>query len=138
MEEEEESMKCLDTSLLIDITRGQREAQQAAEAALAEGAVTTELNAFELFTGAHHRGRPIPREMEAAGTALRGLDILALTRAAALKGAAIVSILRSQGQDIGALDVLIAAIALTHGVDTIVTKDATHFRRVPGLRVETY
>lgn len=131
-------MKCLDTSLLIDITRGQREAQQAAEAALAEGAVTTELNAFELFTGAHHRGRPIPREMEAAGTALRGLDILALTRAAALKGAAIVSILRSQGQDIGALDVLIAAIALTHGVDTIVTKDATHFRRVPGLRVETY
>lgn len=131
-------MKCLDTSLLIDITRGQREAQQAAEAALAEGAVTTELNAFELFTGAHHRGRPIPREMEAAGTALRGLDILSLTRAAALKGAAIVSLLRSQGQDIGALDVLIAAIALTHGVDTIVTKDATHFRRVPGLRVETY
>jgi tRNA(fMet)-specific endonuclease VapC len=138
MEEEEESMKCLDTSLLIDITRGQREAQQAAEAALAEGAVTTELNAFELFTGAHHRGRPIPHEMEAAGTALRGLDILSLTRAAALKGAAIVSLLRSQGQDIGALDVLIAAIALTHGVDTIVTKDATHFRRVPGLRVETY
>lgn len=131
-------MKCLDTSLLIDITRGGNEAQRAAEAASAEGAVTTELNAFELFTGAHHRGRPIPREMEAAGTALRGLDILPLTRAAALKGAAIVSLLRSRGRDIGALDVLIAAIALTHGVDTIVTKDATHFRRVPGLRVETY
>ena len=76
--------------------------------------------------------------MRAAGTALRGLDLLPLTRAAALKGAAIVSLLRSQGQDIGALDVLIAAIALTHGVDTIVTKDAAHFRRVPGIRVETY
>lgn len=131
-------MKCLDTSLLIDITRGHRGAQRAAETALLEGAVTTELNAFELFAGAHHQGRPIPREMRAAATALRGLDLLPLTRAAALKGAAIVSLLRSQGQDIGALDVLIAAIALTHGVDTIVTKDAAHFRRVPGLRVETY
>src|SRR2546430_157608 len=100
--------------------------------------VTTELNAFELFAGAHHRGLPVRREMEAAGIALRGLEILPLTRVASLKGAAIVSSLRSRGQDIGALDVLVAAIALTHGVDTIVTRDAAHFRRVPGFRVETY
>jgi len=131
-------MKCLDTSVLIDITRGSSEAQEATEAALAEGAVTTELNAFELFAGAHHRGLPVRREMEAAGIALRGLEILPLTRVAALKGAAIVSLLRSRGQDMGALDVLVAAIALTHGVDTIVTRDAAHFRRVPGFRVETY
>lgn len=131
-------MKCLDTSVLIDITRGSSEAQEATEAAIAEGAVTTELNAFELFAGAHHRGLPVRREMEAAGIALRGLEILPLTRVASLKGAAIVSSLRSRGQDIGALDVLVAAIALTHGVDTIVTRDAAHFRRVPGFRVETY
>jgi tRNA(fMet)-specific endonuclease VapC len=138
MEEEEERMKCLDTSVLIDITRDSQEAQRAAESALAEGAVTTELNAFELFSGAHHRGVPVRREMEAAGIALRGLDILPLTRAAALKGAAIVSLLRSRGQDMGALDILVAAITLAHGIDTIVTRDAAHFRRVPGLRVETY
>jgi len=131
-------VKCLDTSVLIDITRGSSEAQEATEAAIAEGAVTTELNAFELFAGAHHRGLPVRREMEAAGIALRGLEILPLTRVASLKGAAIVSSLRSRGQDIGALDVLVAAIALTHGVDTIVTRDAAHFRRVPGFRVETY
>ena len=131
-------MKCLDTSVLIDITGGSSEAQEATEAAIAEGAVTTELNAFELFAGAHHRGLPVRREMEAAGIALRGLEILPLTRVASLKGAAIVSSLRSRGQDIGALDVLVAAIALTHGVDTIVTRDAAHFRRVPGFRVETY
>lgn len=131
-------MKCLDTSVLIDITGGSSEAQEATEAAIAEGAVTTELNAFELFAGAHHRGLPVRREMEAAGIALRGLEILPLTRVASLKGAAIVSSLRSRGQDMGALDVLVAAIALTHGVDTIVTRDAAHFRRVPGFRVETY
>jgi len=131
-------MKCLDTSVLIDITGGSSEAQEATETAIAEGAVTTELNAFELFAGAHHRGLPVRREMEAAGIALRGLEILPLTRVASLKGAAIVSSLRSRGQDMGALDVLVAAIALTHGVDTIVTRDAAHFRRVPGFRVETY
>lgn len=131
-------MKCLDTSLLIDITRDDPDAQRAARGALPGGAVTTEINAFELYVGAHEGGQPVLRKMEAAETALRGLDVLPLTHAAALKAAEMVSLLRSRGQEIGALDVLIAATALTHGVHTIVTADAGDFGRIPGIRVESY
>jgi len=131
-------MKCLDTSLLIDITRDHPAAQRAARAALLDGAVTTEINAFELYVGAHEAGQPVLRKMEAAETALRGLDILPLTHRAALKAAETGSLLRSRGQEVGALDVLIAAIAQTNGVDTVVTADAEDFRRIPGIRVETY
>lgn len=43
----------------------------------------------------------------------------------------------SPGRDIGALDALTAGIALASGYNTVVSRDDS-FRRVPGLRVETY
>ena len=131
-------MKCLDTSLLIDLTRNRENAVRAVTAAEGVGAVTTEINAFELYAGAHEGGRPVPRDMEAVDRILRRIDVLPLTRRATLRGSEIASQLRFRGQDIGALDVLTAAIALAHGVDTIVTDDVDHFRRIPGLRVEPY
>lgn len=131
-------MKCLDTSLLIDLTRDRPGATRAAEAAEAQGAVTTEVNAFELYVGAHRQGRPVEREMATVEQVLRRIDVLPLTRQASRRGAEIASALRSRGRQVGVLDVLIAAIALVHGVDTIVTENAEHFGRIPGLRVETY
>jgi len=64
--------------------------------------------------------------------------VLPLNRRASIRGAEIASLLRSRGQDVGGLDVLIAAIAMSHGINTIVTEDADDFRRIPGLHVETY
>ncbi len=131
-------MKCLDTSVLIDLMRRRPGAVDAVERALEDGAVTTELNAFELYAGAHDDGRPVDEAMVAIARVLRRMDVLPLSRQASLRAAAILSLLRSRGQDIGTLDTLIAAIALVHGIDTIVTDNADHFRRVPGLKVETY
>ena len=138
METGEEVMKCLDTSVLIDLTRDVPSAVRAVEEAIVGGAVTTEVNAFELYAGAHERGRPVPRDLDAVERVLRRIDILPLNRRASLRGAEIASLLRSRGQDIGGLDVLIAAIALSHGIEIIVTEDAADFRRIPGLHVETY
>jgi predicted nucleic acid-binding protein len=131
-------MKCLDTSLLIDLTRGRPKAAEAVERALEDGAITTELNAFELYAGAHESGRPVEETMAAIARILRRIDVLPLTRQASLRAASILSLLRSRGQDIGTLDTLIAAISLVHGIDTIVTDNVIHFRRVPGIKVETY
>lgn len=131
-------MKCLDTSLLVDLARGDGGARRAVEDAEAVGAFTTELNAFELYCGAYHGGRPSPRLLRAVEALLRRIEVLPLTRAASLRAGEIASLLRSKGEEIGTLDVLIAAIALVHGVETIVTKDAEDFRRIPGLQVEMY
>jgi predicted nucleic acid-binding protein len=45
--------------------------------------------------------------------------------------------LRDTGRLIGANDLWIAATALAHGMP-VVTRNAEHYRRVPGLEVETY
>ncbi|MEK6810639.1 MAG: type II toxin-antitoxin system VapC family toxin [Candidatus Thermoplasmatota archaeon] len=131
-------MRCLDRSVLIDLTRDLPSAVQAVGEALAGGAVTTEVNAFELYSGAHERGRQVPRDLAAVERILRRVDVLPLNRRASIRGAEIASLLRSRGQDVGGLDVLIAAIAMSHGINTIVTEDADDFRRIPGLHVETY
>ena len=45
--------------------------------------------------------------------------------------------LERQGQVIGDMDALIASVALEQD-ELLVTRNATHFQRVPGLRVEGY
>jgi tRNA(fMet)-specific endonuclease VapC len=45
--------------------------------------------------------------------------------------------LEHAGQPIGANDMMIAAVAMTHAA-TLVTRDQGEFRRVPGLRVEAW
>jgi predicted nucleic acid-binding protein len=45
--------------------------------------------------------------------------------------------LRDNGLLIGANDLWIAAVSLTHDLP-LITRDANHFKRVPGLRVVTY
>jgi len=45
--------------------------------------------------------------------------------------------LRRQGLRIGSLDLKIACIALAHDA-TLLTRNATHFAQVPGLRIENW
>ena len=64
--------------------------------------------------------------------------ILPFIRGASVRAAALTSLLRSRGRAVGTLDLLIAAIALTHGVTRVLTRDERDFSRIPGIRVETY
>ena len=131
-------MRCLDTTFLIDLTRDPVRMKALADKVESEGAVTTEISVFELYAGAYRDGRPVPRLVEAAYTVLRRAEVLPLTRRASLKAAELSSQLRARGDEVGALDVLIAAIALVNGVETVMTRDPEDFRRIPGIRVETY
>ena len=131
-------MKCLDTSILIDAMKDRPGARRAVEAAAEGGVATTEINVFEVYVGAYREGRSIPREIQAIERGLGGIDVLPLTRSATLRAASLTSLLRSRGQEVGTLDVLVAGIAMAHDIDTIVTSDDRHFGRIPGIRVETY
>ena len=68
---------------------------------------------------------------------LETLDILELSIAASETFGKLSIDFRKKGNDIGDFDLLIASIALTHG-EPLLTKNANHFSRVPGLAVETY
>ena len=138
MEAETTPVTCLDTSALIDAMRNQPEARRAVEEAAETGVVTTEVNVYELFVGAHRAGRMVASEVERIRRGLDEIEVLNLVRPASIRAAALTSALRSRGGAVGVLDVLVAAIALVHGVTRILTRDVADFRRIPGLHVETY
>lgn len=132
-------MKILDTTLLVDFMRRRLEARHVVERLenAGERPATTEVNAFELAAGTYVDGRVDKVKFAQLQQTLGRLDVLVLDRAGAFKAAELLSKLRSAGRTLGALDLLVAGIALASGYDTIVTRDED-FRAIPGLRLETY
>jgi predicted nucleic acid-binding protein len=132
-------MKLLDTTILVDFLRRQDPARQAVQAMeeAGERVGTTEVNAFELLLGAYASGRANPGRLAAVEKLLNRLEVIPLNRAGAVRAAQVLSALRAGGRDGGVLDALIAGITLASGYDTIVSRDEG-FRRIPGLKVETY
>ena len=90
----------------------------------------------ELYHGATKYGRP-PRRKAALDAFLQPFQSLPFDSACVPEYARIREHLESQGSSIGANDLLIAAIALTHGL-TVITNNTAEFKRVPGLRVEDW
>lgn len=92
----------------------------------------------ELHYGAHHSG---PANVAANLTLLVGLRArfpsLPYDDSAAERYGELREQLASQGMVIGPNDLLIAAIALAHGL-TLVTHNTAEFSRVPGLPLEDW
>lgn len=133
-------MKVLDTTFLIDVLRNVPAAIDRLRRLEAEGSLaTTEIVAYELYHGIQHLGRR-RRETEAARIEelLAQTDVFGFDRRSAIRAAELSGELRRRGHGIGIVDLLIAAAALSLGAEAIVTRDASSFARVDGLRVETY
>lgn len=62
---------------------------------------------------------------------------LDLNREISERGGEISADLRRRGREAGALDPLLAATAVVHGL-TLVTRNVKHFENIPGLRVENW
>ncbi|MBU4076778.1 MAG: type II toxin-antitoxin system VapC family toxin [Euryarchaeota archaeon] len=131
-------MTCLDTDFMIDLLRRKPEAERRLEDLVAEGEklTTTPLNASELYKGAYGSSKPI-EEAKKVRHLLETLDILEFSRAASETFGKLFIELERKGSNIGDFDLLIASIALTHG-EPLLTKNARHFSKVPGLAVEGY
>ncbi|MBM3221724.1 MAG: type II toxin-antitoxin system VapC family toxin [Candidatus Rokubacteria bacterium] len=135
-------MACLDTSLLIDASgragRARRDrARRAVEHMLAEGEPlsTTRFTVAELWVGVE-RSEDRARELAAIDALLAPLAILDFDDPAARMFGRIVAHMHRSGTPRGDMDMLIAAVALTHG-ERLVTNNVKHFAGIPGLAVET-
>lgn len=136
-------MACLDTTCLIDWTgRAGRALQQRARAAIlrrvqtGERLTTTRFNVAEMLVGSC-RARNPAAELEKIELVLSGLVVLEFDAVSARLFAQITADLQRRGRPIGDMDVLIAAVAMSHG-QTLVTRDVGHFRAVPGLEIVEY
>jgi tRNA(fMet)-specific endonuclease VapC len=90
----------------------------------------------ELEYGAEKSSNPVQNRV-ALMQFLAGIDIAGYDAAAARHYGEIRTYLESNGQVIGAMDMLIAAHARSLGV-TLVTNNEKEFGRVPGLKIENW
>lgn len=123
----------LDSDWCIDYLRGRTEAITLLEDLQHEGLEMSLVTYAELYEGIYFGSdRPaaerVLRQLLQFVTVLP-LDLQIMERFAILRGE-----LRRQGLMIGDLDAMIAATALHHNL-TLVTRNARHFTRVPGLQL---
>lgn len=119
----------LDSDVLIDYLRGSGPGRDLVRAlAHGTGYRVTAVTAFELALGRSYGSRPRPVH------ALIGAPLLPLTRKAGLRGGELLGELRRRGQAIDLRDAMQAGICLAADAP-LVTRNTTHFERIPGLRV---
>jgi predicted nucleic acid-binding protein len=120
-----------DSDVLIDALRG----RPVALARIAEGLergdlATTTVNLFELLSGAK-----TPKDEQKVGKLLAALPILPFDPRAGEMAAEVCRRLAAAGKGIGMADYQIAGICLSRSA-TLLTRNVSHFERVPGLRLE--
>jgi tRNA(fMet)-specific endonuclease VapC len=135
-------MACLDTTVLLDLAgRSGRRKQAAAEASLRRldhdrPHSVTRFTVAEVLVGVALADDPA-RERATIEPILARLRLLEFDDRSMRIYARVFVHLRRIGHLPGAMDVLIASVALSHR-QRLVTRNVQHYRNVPGLRVETY
>lgn len=119
----------VDSDVLIDYLRGTGPGRDLIRSLIrGSGYTVTAVTAFELALGRSYRDNPKPVH------ALLAAPLLTLTRKAGLRGGVLLSELKRNGQAIDIRDAMQAGICLEVGA-TLVTRNVSHFERIPGLRL---
>ncbi len=128
-------MRCLDSTFLIDLLKG--DAAAAAKMreieSLGEPVSLAAPSLTELLLGAHFKGGALLRDTL---DVVSRLDLLEIDAAVAGEAGRLGAELLRRGQGLPTTDLLIGAAARLHG-SVLVTRD-TDFARIPGLAVEGY
>ena len=120
----------VDTSVWVDYLRGRNQAQRDTVATLVQqgqayicGVVLAELLA----------GTRTVRDRDRIDTLFRGLPYLELSRPTWVHAGNLASAMRAQGITVPLADLLIATLALEHGLPLFT--HGAHFQRIPRLRL---
>lgn len=129
-------MVCVDTDFMVDLDRGRPKAfdkLQQLEAA-GEAVFITAITVAELYNGAH-RSKNREQALADVSDALSRFQVLGLDYESAKIWGELASQLKSNS--IGDLDLFIASIAIANR-QALITRNARHFERVPGLQVQDW
>jgi tRNA(fMet)-specific endonuclease VapC len=124
----------VDTDWIIDAFNNQQAALNTLDALAADGLAVSILTYGELYQGAYYAYDP-PAATSTLREFLRDKDMLGVTeqiveRFAVVRG----QLSRQLRQQIGDLDLLIAATALEHNL-TLLTRNGRDFQHIPGLKL---
>lgn len=133
-------MKLVDTTFLIDLSRNDRDAIKKAFDLDKDPAVfCTEISVYEVVMGIYAiKEIDHVKKLEKLEDMFRRFHLLGLDHLSSIKSAEIAGGLIRGGKIISDTDCMIAGIALTNGISTIITRDKEHFERIKGIKVESY
>ncbi|TFH14719.1 type II toxin-antitoxin system VapC family toxin [Candidatus Bathyarchaeota archaeon] len=132
-------MKVVDSTFLISLLRNEASTVRKAEELDEEGgAATTVINIYETMYGVFRSMNMQNKRLDSLKRIIVNLDVLDLNYEAACKAAEIAGTLGREGRGIDPFDSLIAGITLTYGAEALITRNTTHFERIPGLLIETH
>ncbi|MFH1316456.1 MAG: type II toxin-antitoxin system VapC family toxin [Candidatus Woesearchaeota archaeon] len=124
-----------DTTFLIDFLNGKKEILPILKN-INSPIKTTTINEYELLVGVTKvEGIDVEKRIEHIKNFLDMFEILQLDRKSISKSARICGDLIQKGKKIDDNDCFIAGIALRNGIDTIITKNKSHFERIPGIKI---
>lgn len=128
----------LDTTLLVDLLRGDERARDEIAMREARGEVlwvpTPVL--FELWEGIERADRP-DHERRRVEEVLRGYTILDFDGGHAARAGTLSGALARRGEMIDPVDAQVAGAALAEG-HAVLTRNTRHYQRVAGLDVQSY
>lgn len=127
------SAHLIDTDWIVDVLHGNAHAMQALLDLAPDGLAVSLITYGELYEGVHYARNP-QQALDGLRAFLRGKELLPLTTAIMERFAIVRGQLsRPQRQQIGDMDLLIAATALHHDL-TLLTRNIRDFRLVPDLK----
>lgn len=131
-------MVCLDTSFIIDLFRKNPAAEEKLLLFLEreERLSTTPITVAELYKGAY-ASKSKRQEVRKITEIIQHLEILDLSIPVCERYGVTINDLRARGLLVGDLDVLIASAAAVNK-EILLTRNEEHFRRIPGLVVESW
>lgn len=128
------SLWLLDTDRIIDVLNGQPNAARTIEELAPGGPAISLVDFGELYEGAHY-GRDRAAALAVLRDFLGGKGLLPVTEPVVERFAIVRGSLSKQlRQQVGELDLLIAATASTHGL-TLLTRNRRDFQPIPDLKL---
>lgn len=137
-------MILVDTTFLIDALRKKADVRTFLINHSDEILFTTEINVFELYLGLYSiktledNSPTMKKRLSRLEELLSRFQILPFRRNEAIQAAKILGHLTIRGKAIEFRDGLVAGIALSNGITTIMTKNLDHFSRIEGIKVISY
>lgn len=125
----------LDTCVISDFIKGETGTTDRLKQTLPVDIAISAIAVMELRYGLALNPQRVQKVEPAIASLLSSITILSFSPLEAEQAAQIRAILKSQGQPIGAYDLLIAATALQNNL-LMVTANQGEFNRVPGLQTE--
>ena len=128
-------MKVLDTTFLIDLTRGNKDVLPILKKK--EMLLTTQICMFEVIRGLFYRNTA-PAKVQEIMSLFEDIRVLPFDDNAVVKSAEISAEQLKKGHPLADSDCMIAGIALSKGIPIIITRNIKHFQEIKGITVESY